>query len=88
MKEGSPVCPLGDEFQIITNTDPEYTEYLTRCGGSDLCNNSEGNDGGNSGGNSGGGSIIVPGASGSQRTSQAAMGGTILVVVAALAHMM
>ena len=57
VKDGSPICPLGPDFQITETAD--YTIYMSRCE-SDLCNDEEG-DAGEGGGAGGGCCIVMPG---------------------------
>eukprot|EP00095_Tigriopus_kingsejongensis_P003218 maker-scaffold699_size109694-snap-gene-0.21 protein:Tk03218 transcript:maker-scaffold699_size109694-snap-gene-0.21-mRNA-1 annotation:"PREDICTED: uncharacterized protein LOC103312404" len=58
VKTASPVCPPGDDFQIIENTNPPFKKFLTRCKDSN-CNDDTGDEGGSN--SDGGGSIVVPG---------------------------
>ena len=41
VKDGSPICPPGPDFQIDETVD--YTRYMSRCA-RDLCNDSEGDE--------------------------------------------
>ncbi|TRY68360.1 hypothetical protein TCAL_04128 [Tigriopus californicus] len=83
VKDGSPVCPPGDDFQIITNNNPPYTKYLTRCT-EDVCNTDAGNEGGSN--SDGGGSLVVPGNKPSSASKASAMI-LVLLMSALWAHM-
>ena len=57
VKDNSPICPLGPDFQIDETA--EWTRFMSRCE-TDLCNDSEG-DAGEGGGDSGGCCNVLPG---------------------------
>ena len=62
IKEGSPVCPPGEDNQYISNDN--WSRHVIRCA-DNLCNNGKGDDTDNGGGSGGGGtgSITVNGRS-------------------------